>query len=573
MRKWTGLFLFALLSLLMIEGNAWAVTPKFASHEGGRGYSVAIKSDGTLWQWGYGITTPTQVTGHWIDVAVGSDHILALKSDGTVWAWGSNTYGQLGNGTQSDSDNPVSVLGIQQVVAIAAGGGQSMALTSGGTVYQWGATEWEGTSYNPLVVVNSTNVPTPVNLNGVVNSIAAGDTFKFAIKSDGSLWAWGRTVHAALGLGKVQFPGNVIQYAVDPLPVYDDYNNNNWSMVVAGNNHAIALRNNGETWSWGCNQYGQVGNLANLPYPPGDPRNHFERLYPQQIALALAIFDLSAADEYGSKALRNNGVIYSWGQDFVTGASSPRSMDGQVGQGSDWGTEWVEISKDGWLGKKSDGTLWSLRVLQNNQPTYIMMLLNDNVPGQFVFEDQANVGLNTVVTSSPITVMGIDVPTAITIVGGEYEINNSGTWTSAAGTVYNGNTVRVRQTSSAQYSTTTDAVLTIGGVSDTFSVTTSAPPATGATLSASPANAQVVGSPVVFTATGSGGSGTYEYRFRVVSNGVEIAGRSYGTSNTWTWNTTGVTLGTYTVQARVRNVGSIADYEAFSNIVYSVVSP
>ena len=99
----------------------------------------------------------------------------------------------------------------------------------------------------------------------------------------------------------------------------------------------------------------------------------------------------------------------------------------------------------------------------------------DMTPDQFTFTDQTGVALNTVITSNIITVTGLNAATPISIVGGTYAING-GPYTSASGTVSNGSTVTVQQTSSANYSTTTDATLTIGGISDTFSVTTEAAP-------------------------------------------------------------------------------------------------
>ena len=95
----------------------------------------------------------------------------------------------------------------------------------------------------------------------------------------------------------------------------------------------------------------------------------------------------------------------------------------------------------------------------------------DTTPDAFHFTNQTGVTLNTPITSNTITVSGITAAAAISITGGTYAING-GTYTSASGTVNNGNTVTVQQTSSASYSTMTDATLTIGGVSDTFSVTT-----------------------------------------------------------------------------------------------------
>ena len=95
----------------------------------------------------------------------------------------------------------------------------------------------------------------------------------------------------------------------------------------------------------------------------------------------------------------------------------------------------------------------------------------DTTPGAFSFTDQTGVALGTAITSDPITVSGIDAATAISVSGGSYRINN-GVYTNAAGTVNDGDRVRVQHTSSVEYSTQVDTTLTIGGVSDTFSSTT-----------------------------------------------------------------------------------------------------
>jgi hypothetical protein len=92
-------------------------------------------------------------------------------------------------------------------------------------------------------------------------------------------------------------------------------------------------------------------------------------------------------------------------------------------------------------------------------------------PDQFTFTDQTGAALSTVITSNTITVSGITSTTPISITGGTYSING-GPYTSADGTVNPEDAVTVQQTSSESHSTTTDATLTIGGISDTFSVTT-----------------------------------------------------------------------------------------------------
>src|SRR5207253_3823110 len=93
------------------------------------------------------VLDPASVSGYLSGVtaiAGGDWHSLALKSNGTVWAWGLNEEGQLGNGTLIDSNTPVQVLGsggagyLTGVTAIAGGVRQSLALKSDGTVWAWG---------------------------------------------------------------------------------------------------------------------------------------------------------------------------------------------------------------------------------------------------------------------------------------------------------------------------------------------------------------------------------------------------------------------------------------------------
>jgi hypothetical protein len=135
----------------------------------------------------------------------------------------------------------------------------------------------------------------------------------------------------------------------------------------------------------------------------------------------------------------------------------------------------------------SSNTTYHFRVVATNSggTTYgsdltFKTTASDTKPDQFTFTPKTGVALNTPVTSNMITVSGINTASPITITtGGTYSIN-SGAYTSAAGTINNGNTVTVKQTSSGSYSSKTNATLTIGGVSGTFSVTTqSAPPPSG----------------------------------------------------------------------------------------------
>src|SRR3990172_397840 len=122
-------------------------------------HSMAIKSNSTVWAWGYNgygqlgdgttftRTTPVQVSGLTGAIAISASgnsdgHSLALKSDSTVWAWGYNWYGQLGDGTNTNRNTPVQVSGLTGIIAIAAGYYHSIAVKNDGTVWAWGA-NWD----------------------------------------------------------------------------------------------------------------------------------------------------------------------------------------------------------------------------------------------------------------------------------------------------------------------------------------------------------------------------------------------------------------------------------------------
>lgn len=110
------------------------------------------------------------------------------------------------------------------------------------------------------------------------------------------------------------------------------------------------------------------------------------------------------------------------------------------------------------------------RALRGGNP----VAASDTTPNAFTFTDQTDVSLSSTITSAAITVSGIDAAATITVSGGSYDINSSGSFTTSPGTVNNGDTVRARHTSSGSNSTATNTVVTIGGVSDTFTSTTEA---------------------------------------------------------------------------------------------------
>jgi alpha-tubulin suppressor-like RCC1 family protein len=190
----------------------------------GPSWGLALRSDGTVWAWGAGIsgnlgvpnvgfsTIPVQVPGlsNIIAVSAGINHGLALRSDGTVWARGGNQYGQLGNGTTSTSQpTPTQVTGLTGVTKISAGGLFSLALLSNGTVWSWGYNA--GGELGNGTTANS-SVPVPVSAASRINrlsritSIAAGQDSSLAVSRNillgtTSVLAWGANTAGQLGDG------------------------------------------------------------------------------------------------------------------------------------------------------------------------------------------------------------------------------------------------------------------------------------------------------------------------------------------------------------------------------------
>jgi alpha-tubulin suppressor-like RCC1 family protein len=243
---------------------------------GGAYHYLAVRSDGSAWAWGentfggLGIGTtqdyvnnvPAQVLGlsGVTAVAGGGHHSLALKSDGSVWAWGWNVRGQLGNGTGNDSDVPVQVPGLSGVTAIAAGSEHSLAVRSDGSVWAWGLNE-DGQLGNGTTIDSSI----PVQVSGLsgVTAIAAGWEDSLAVRSDGTAWAWGDNTYGELGNGTSI--NSSIPVRVSGLSGVTAVASNCVSLTATagGAAHSLAVTSDGSVWGWGYNGYGELGDGTN----------------------------------------------------------------------------------------------------------------------------------------------------------------------------------------------------------------------------------------------------------------------------------------------------------------------
>ena len=252
------LICFIILYILAVHGISLAsVTPQVA---GGWYHSIALKSDGTVWAWGSGGTLgdgtteerhfPVQVSGlsGVTAIAGGEYHTIALKSDGTVWAWGFNEYGELGDETTTQRTTPVQVNGLSSVTTIAGGASHTIALKSDGTVWAWGYNY-----YYQLGDGTTGERHSPVQVSGLsdVTAIAGGRYHSIALKSDGTVWAWGNNEYGQLGDGRTTLKsGNPLQAS----------GLSGVTAVAGGAGHTIALKSDGTVWAWGNNrEAGQLG--------------------------------------------------------------------------------------------------------------------------------------------------------------------------------------------------------------------------------------------------------------------------------------------------------------------------
>lgn len=258
------------------------------------------------------IIAPTDITG----LSGGFLHTLALKSDGTVLAWGYNRYGQRGDGTtnigSSCDCNPVPgpVSGLSNVVAVSGGAGHSLALTSDGTVWAWGRNQF-GQIGDGTTMQRVTPVEVGIGVSGFTNIIAikAGDNHNLALKSDGTVWAWGNNSGGQIGNGTFSTA------QVSPIQVLTDV-----IAISAGAVHSIALKRNGTVFVWGDNGSGQLGSGSTQPNSSNVP------------ILNTTLTDIIniAAGSGHNVALKRNGTVFVWGFNFYGQAGNGTSGGGDV---------------------------------------------------------------------------------------------------------------------------------------------------------------------------------------------------------------------------------------------------
>jgi len=268
-----------------------------------------------------------------------SHDVIILASDGSLWSWGEERLGWPVLGlANTNIQNTVSLRRIGNEtdwVSIAVGDSQNLAIKSDGTLWAWG----ENLDYQ---LGDGTKItrPTPVpSIPGNDWKQAATGTSSFALKNDGTLWAWGNNWAGQLGIGSTKISTNAVQVGTST----------NWIKVLGGGIQTVGLQSDGSLWFW--------GSLT------GDSEDTNKFLVPTRISPDINWVD-ACFGYFTVLALKSDGTLWTWGLDaeIYTGASdkSLNATPVQVGTENDWQS--ISSSRGCFyhILRKKNGSLWAL---------------------------------------------------------------------------------------------------------------------------------------------------------------------------------------------------------------------
>jgi alpha-tubulin suppressor-like RCC1 family protein len=298
-------------------------TAGWASVTDGGGHGCATRKDGGLWCWGYNVqgelgigTTvnvarPHQVTSPastgWARVTAGDNQTCAIRSDTTLWCWGYNGDGQLGLGNTTTEDLPQQVTYPASTgwTAVSAGSSYTCATRDDTTLWCWG-NNLEG----ELGIGNTVNQDIPQQVTAPAGtgwaSIAAGNIHTCASRGDTTLWCWGNNREGEIGIGNAIGEYEVPQQVTVPAGT-------GWTSPVSGGFHTCATRTHA-LWCWGQNDSGQLG----IGSTAGQD-------LPQRVRVPTSTgWSLIALGTFHTCATHTGHTLWCWGNNF----------QGQLGIGS-----------------------------------------------------------------------------------------------------------------------------------------------------------------------------------------------------------------------------------------------
>jgi RNA polymerase sigma factor (sigma-70 family) len=266
---------------------------------------------------------------------------IILASDGSLWSWGEERLGWPVLGlSNTNIQNTVSLRRIghdTDWVDVAIGSYHCLAIKSDGTLWAWGGNFnyqlGDGTKITRLT-------PVPSVPGNDWKQVAVGDSSSFALKNDGTLWAWG-----ANGIG-VGIGGTKSKPFIDAVQIGTS---TNWTKIWAGSIQSVGLQSDGSLWFWGSLD--------------GNGRGTNEFLVPTRISPDTNWTDVCFG-YFTVFAIKSDGTLWSWGltANFYTqtGDTNLKATPMQVGTESDWQSCASSPGCFYHILRKKDGSLWAL---------------------------------------------------------------------------------------------------------------------------------------------------------------------------------------------------------------------
>ena len=260
----------------------------------------------------------------------------------TLWGWGSNASGQLGNNNDFSRCTPVTTFaGGTNWKQVAGGTNHTAAIKTDGTLWTWGRNDSGGR----LGTNDITNRPTPVTtFAGGTNwkQVAGGGSHTAAIKTDGTLWTWGNNSTGQLGV-------NDTNNRTTPVTTFAG--GANWKQVAGGDFHTAAIKTDGTLWTWGNNGFGALGdNTATSRYTPVTT-----------FAGGTNWKQVSGGDSF-TAATKTDGTLWTWGRNTFVQLGDNTATDRYTPVTTFLGgTNWKQVAcgNDHTAAIKTDGTLWT----------------------------------------------------------------------------------------------------------------------------------------------------------------------------------------------------------------------
>lgn len=303
-------------------------------------HTAAIKTDGTLWCWGrndYGEVGDNTVTyrsspvqtvsggSNWLIVSCGDNHTGAIKTDGTLWMWGYNLDGELGDNSTTTKSSPVQTVSAgTNWKAVSCGADHTAAIKTDGSLWLWGSNAFGQLGNNLYLEGNKSSPVQTVSAGTNWRQVSCGNAITAAIKTDGSLWLWGYNFYGGLGNNST---------ADVSSPVQTVAGGTNWKSISCPDS-SYGIKTDGTLWCWGDNTYGQLGDGTII-----------HRSSPVQTVAGGTNWLQVSGQWYRTAAIKTDGTLWVWGNGsfggLADGASVHRSSPVQTISG---GANWRQVT-------------------------------------------------------------------------------------------------------------------------------------------------------------------------------------------------------------------------------------